>query len=442
MNVSRTVVGGATIRRMSPFAQRIVAALVALLLVAGVAFLTLWGMGVEVGLGPRTPEPSPTATASPTPAATGSAAPVASGDPQVVFAEIEGQVRAIRLLEAPDIAPAELIGRAALEDELRASFDADYPQERRDADNVTLRALGLLDEDQDVAELQLQLLSDQVIGFYDDTERRMVVVSDTGADATARITYAHEYTHALQDGAFGLDSLETDAIGQDDRNLARISLVEGDASLTMVLWAIANDPAGLGEVASGPVPDMSGIPPWMVAQLSFPYEAGANFVAELYQNGGFDAVDAAFEDPPSSTEQILHFDKYLDGEAPLAVAEVDLATALGAGWAAVPSTTLGEGLIAIWLEHLGAEPGDAADAASGWGGDRVSVASGPDGAVALTLRIAFDAPVHADDFERAYGPLVDGLPFPARLERLGPDELLVVQASDEALLDTLVDAAG
>ena len=419
-------------RGMSPWMRRLVALLVVVLLVAGVAVLTLRGMGVQLALGPF---------ASQTAAPLATATPTTSGDPQAVFAGIEDQVRALRLLPAPDIGPADLISRAQLADELRASFDADYPQERRDADNVSLRALGLLEEGQDVAELQLQLLSDQVIGFYDDTEQRMAVVSEGGVDARARIVYAHEYTHALQDAAFGLDSLDTTAIGEDDRNLARISLVEGDASLTMVLWAIANDPTGLGEVVQTPVPDMSGIPAWMVAQLSFPYQAGANFVAVLYQNGGFDAVDAAFADPPDSTEQILDVDKYIAGEEPIPVDEIDVAAALGEGWASVPAATLGEGMISIWLEHLGADPADADDAASGWGGDRVSVAGNADGDVALAMRIVFDAPAQSDDFERAYGPLAGVLPFAARLERLGPAEMLVVQASDPALLDTLVAAA-
>ena len=86
---------------------------------------------------------------------------------------------------------------------------------------------GLLGADQDVAELQLQLLGDQVLGFYDDDEKRMVVVTDEGLDALAKFTYAHEYAHALQDAAFGIDSLERDAEGEDDRGLARTALRRG-----------------------------------------------------------------------------------------------------------------------------------------------------------------------------------------------------------------------
>ena len=420
---------------MSAPLRRLVAVLVVLLLVAGVALLTLRGMGVDVAMGPfASLTPSPTASPTPTPSA--------SRDPQAVFAEIEAQVREQRLLPAPEIGPAEVIGRDDLAAELRSIFEADYPQARRDADNVALRALGLLDVGQDVAELQLQLLTDQVIGFYDQHRQRMVVVTDAGVDAQARMTYAHEYTHALQDAAFGIDALGTDAVGEDDRNLAHLSLIEGDASLVMVLWAIEHDPGGLGEIASGPVPDMSGIPDWMVAQLSFPYTAGANFVANLYQNGGFDAVDAAYADPPDSTEQILHTDKYVAGEAPVEVPDTDVAAALGSGWANVPSTTLGEALLSIWLQHLGADQDDADNAARGWGGDRASAASDASGDVALVLHLAFDSRTQADEFEATYGDLVEALPLAGRVTRTGDLEVSVVQATDPAQLDALEDAAG
>ena len=294
-----------------------------------------------------------------------------------------------------------------------------------------------------MAALQLELLGDQVLGFYDDTRQRMAVVSDAGVTPQARITYAHEYTHALQDAAFGLGKLQTDAVGEDDRDLARTGLVEGDASLTMVLWAIQHmAPADLGSITQTPVPDMSGIPEWMVAQLEFPYTAGADFVGSLYASGGFDAVDAAFADPPASTEQVLHPEKYASGEKPVVVAPVDLAATLGTGWSNVPPTTMGEAMIAIWLESLGASHVDATDAGAGWGGDRLSVAGTTGGDYAMAWRIAFDAPAQAEDFARAYGAVAGGLDFPARLVRTSDTAVLVLHASSTALLDRAAAAAG
>ena len=413
--------------------RRLAALATVLLAIAAVVVLGLRGMGVQVAVGPLaspTPVPSPSASVTP--------APSASVDPATVFAQIEAEVRQIRGLPAPSIGPVELIDRAALEARLRANLDRDYPKARRDADNLLLHGLGLLAADQEVGALQLQLLSGQVIGYYDDRARQMVVITGSGVGPEAKVTYAHEYTHALQDKAFGLAALDTEAVGQDDRDLARLSLVEGDATTVMTLWAVAHlTPEELLGVSQLPQPDMTGIPAWMVEQLEFPYLAGSQFVSRLYASGGWSAVDAVFRDPPSSTEQILHYDKYVAGEQPDGVAAPALAKALGAGWSEAPADTMGEEMIDIWLKALGAPAADATSAGEGWGGDRVVAASGPGGGTVIAWRIAWDAPADATQFAAAYRE-ASGLKLAHRLVQLSPTETLVVQASSAALVDRAV----
>jgi hypothetical protein len=429
---------------------RLAAVLVALLVVGGIAFLVIRAGGAEIGLGPE-----PTATASPTP----SEAPTPSVDPsadasapsdadiQAVLSEIEEQVIAIRGLEAADIGPAEIITRAELAEELQAIFEKDYPPEEQERDNLALRALGLLEPGQDVAELQLDLLGDQVLGFYDDDEKRMVVVSDAGLDVEARITYAHEYTHALQDAAYGLDSVQTDTPGEDDRSLARLSLIEGDASLTMLTWMFRHlTPQEIQEYTLGvEVPDTSSTPAWMVAQLAFPYNEGLNWALVLAggdpTNPDFTGIDAAFAAPPASTEQIVDLEKWESRESPRTVDVPDLAAALGDGWEEVDATPIGQASIAIMLEYLGVSRDAALDAADGWGGDRSVIATGPDDAFAVAWRLAWDSPADATAFVEAYRIVVDGLDFPASVTELPNGEVLVAHASDEGLLDRTVDAA-
>ena len=362
------------------------------------------------------------------------------------LAEIEAQVIAIRGLEAADIGPPDIITRAELGDELQELFDEEYPPEEREKDNLALRALGLLTEEQDVAELQLQLLGDQVLGFYDDVDKRMVVVTDAGLDVAAMVTYAHEYTHALQDAAFGLDSLETDAEGQDDRSLARTALIEGDATVTMVAWAIENlSQEELVEIGTTPVPSMEGIPSWMVNQLQWPYTAGQVWVSSLA--GGnplrpqFAELNAAYADPPDSTEQIIHLDKWESREAPVDVEVPDLATVLGDGWEEVDDTPMGEATISFILEHFGANRDAAASAADGWGGDRVQIATGPDGAFAVAWRSAWDTAEDATEFASAYEAVIGQLPFPAVGISPSADEVLIVHASDDTILRQVIDAA-
>jgi hypothetical protein len=363
-----------------------------------------------------------------------------------ILREIEDQVVAIRGLERAEIGPPDIITRAELADELRRLFDAEYPPEDRERDNRVLRALGLLEPGQDVAELQLQLLGDSVLGFYDDVAERMVVVSDVGLDAEAKLTYAHEYAHALQDAAFDLDALGTDEDGEDDRALARTALIEGDATVVMLAWAFAHlTPEELMELGTGAqLPDTTGIPSWMVGQLEFPYTAGQLWVASLAGDPiepDFAAVDAAWADPPDTTEQIVEPGAWRPREAAVAVELPDLAAALGDGWEELDETPIGQATIGIILEYHGVAPAEAARAASGWGGDRVVVATGPDDAFAVAWRLAWDDAIDGDEFAAAYESILDELPFAASVTELPGGEVLVAHASSDDLLARTVDAA-
>ena len=433
---------------------RLGAILVGVLLVGAVAFLVIRAGGAEIGLGPvATAIASPTAAETATPSAEPSVEP--SADPSVpsedealaILAEIEEQVVAIRGLEAADIGPAEIITRAELADELVRIFEEEYPADEQRRDNLSLRALGLLEADQDVAELQLELLGDRVLGFYDDVDKRMVVVSDTGLDVEARITYAHEYTHALQDAAYGIDSLQADAVGEDDRGLARVALIEGDASVVMLAWMFQHlTPEEIQDYLFGTeIPDTAGIPDWMVRQLAFPYNEGLNWALALAggdpSNPDFTALDAAWAEPPASSEQIVDLEKWDARESPRVVEVPDLATALGAGWEQVDDTPIGQASIGMMLEYLGVSPIEARDAAEGWGGDRAVIVTGPDEGFAVAWRLAWDSPADATEFAAAYQIVVDGLDFSASVTELPNGEVLVAHASSEQLLDQTVDAA-
>jgi hypothetical protein len=433
--------------------HRMVLVLVAIIVLVGVVILGLNVAGTGIGLEPgasgsQDPHPvesEPSAEASPDSSAQPSIP--SEAEAQAILAEIQDEVIAIRGLEAADIGPAEIISRDELAVELQQLFDEEHPPEDRERDNIELRALGLLEADQDVVELQLQLLGDLVLGFYDDVEKRIVVVSDAGLDVEARITYAHEYTHALQDATFGLDSLKTDTVGEDDHGLARTALIEGDATVTMLAWMLQNlSQAEILEYFAGAeVPDTSGIPSWMVAQLAFPYDAGLTWATALA--GGdptspdYTGVDAAFADPPASTEQIMELDKWEARELPDAVEVVDLAAALGDGWEEVDSTPIGQATIEIMLEYFGVPLAEAREAAAGWGGDRAMVATGPQDAFAVAWRLAWDSPADAAEFLAAYETVVDGLDFPASVSELPNGEILVAHASTDELLQQTIQAA-
>jgi hypothetical protein len=192
-------------------------------------------------------------------------------------------------------------------------------------------------------------------------------------------------------------------------------------------------------------PDTSGIPGWMVDQLEFPYTTGfewATLVAgEDPLSPDWDALDAAFADPPDSTEQLLHFEKWQAREAPIAVELPDLAHALGQGWDETDTTTLGEAMIGESLTFLGVDENAAMAAAAGWGGDRVTVATGPDDSFALVWRLAWDTDADAQEFAAAYRIARRDLPFAAELRVLDDAQVVIAHASSGDLVSAALDAA-
>jgi hypothetical protein len=301
---------------------------------------------------------------------------------------------------------------------LQNLFDEELPIEDAERYQNFYVALGLLEPDVDLREVYLSLLSAQVAGFYDTDTQVMNVIPTSGAltdslSFTEEIIYVHEFTHALQDQFFGLDSLmEADEIADHpDRALAVTALVEGDASAVMNVYTqeiVSRNPLAafqlLGEgLRAGNLTLPAGTPAILGRELLFPYEGGMVFVTALFQvNNDWDTVNAAFDNPPTTSEQILHPEKYVAGEAGVDVTLPDASAALGDGWTQEWDTVLGEWYL---REHLATQlpRNDANAAAAGWGGDRLHIyAQAETGALAWVTRLVWDTPEDQAEFEAAY----------------------------------------
>jgi hypothetical protein len=149
-------------------------------------------------------------------------------------------------------------------------------------------------------------------------------------------------------------------------------------------------------------PVLDSVPPIIERDLNFPYVEGSRFVAALYEEGGWRLVDAAYADPPASTEQVLHPERYFDGDEPQPVALEPALDSLGGGWELVEESILGEFYLLAYLEQQ-LTPGLAATAAEGWGGDRYAVYYHErSGQLVMVLRVAWDGLADADEFVEAY----------------------------------------
>jgi hypothetical protein len=93
-------------------------------------------------------------------------------------------------------------------------------------------------------------------------------------------------------------------------------------------------------------------------------------------------------------------------------------------------------MLGIWLAQLGVRERTAQGAAAGWGGDQLTVASGPGGSWAMTWRVAWDSPAEASEFMAASGEATSP-PFASRTVRLDQRTTLVLHASSAAVLASL-----
>jgi hypothetical protein len=115
--------------------------------------------------------------------------------------------------------------------------------------------------------------------------------------------------------------------------------------------------------------------------LLFPYQRGQEFVSSLVSSGGIAALDKAYKDPPTSTEQILHVSKYLSRrDDPTAVEMPRLATTMGSGWKGLEGGGIGEFDAQLLIDQY-LSSGEARDAAAGWDGGRYVAAESSKGTV-------------------------------------------------------------
>ena len=372
------------------------------------------------------PTAGPSAAPSVAPSSSGSI-PSALGSSgqadQAVYAAIESQVEAIRELHAQKTVTPVLLDSQGVRDWLtKANAEQTNHQALADESRVFIH-LGLLPAGSSLEQMELDLDAGQLVGFYDPVSKGLYVLSESGGvGPTEKLTFSHEYTHALQDQNFGLDKLATDTADQGDRDLARTALPEGDATLSMTMWSekymsILDLLQVAGDSLSGPQADQLAKAPAILREtLTFPYEQGLAFVQGVYESGGWSAVDKLYASPPDSTSQILHPELYADGVEPVSVTVPPVPTALGSGWKLTMQDTLGEFQLGIWLEGespSSAEQSSAAAAVSAWAGDRVGLYEGPNDSWAVVLRTTWRTSSGRVAFQSAATRKTGQLPGPA-----------------------------
>jgi hypothetical protein len=413
------------------------------------------------------------------------AAPAPPPDPQAVADGIAKDVAQIRGLPFKQPVSVETQSSEQFVEYVSRRIDEVVPEPIRRHYGLIVRTVGLyrgapID---DFSGMMTAVMSSQVGAYYDPDKQRFYVVMSGLPDLMQGVLYSHELYHALQDQHFGLKRyLETgprhgDPSYSGDALLARQAVVEGEATFVMNLWmmqkmmqkapprevvakavemqvnmsmdqireALKNPQVAqlVGDELKGAMQSTDSIPPFILDSLLGAYLKGVGFVFAVHEQG-WSAVEKLYtEYPPRSTEHILHPEKWLAREAPVAFEWPDFGkVAALREWELVDSDVLGEFQWRTVFKVHDLTASEAESAATGWGGDRYAVFKRRDSEAALLLlRSSWDSEADAKEFVDAYRRVL-ALKYadkavPTRVVQKGVD-VFVVEGAPEASIDSLL----
>jgi hypothetical protein len=361
--------------------------------------------------------------------------------------EVLKETSVLRQLAVVRPVQSSTLSRAEIERAVVKNLDEELSAADMHAAEVTLKKLGLAPPNFQYRALMIRLLTEQVAGYYEPKTRQFHLADWIDVEGQKPVM-AHELTHALQDQHFDLRRFEHWPKGDSDAELAAHALIEGDATLAMVMYVSSSPMRALTFLKSlgsmgVDTKELDQAPRVIRESLLFPYQEGLNWTRVLHKDGGWAKVTQAFTNLPQSTEQIMHPEKYLAHEAPVKVTLPDITSFLNtsgqrsevrgqrsevnkrggglnlsgnrpasnlqsqASWHRIASDVNGEWGTYLLLDQFLKAPTESHRAAAGWAGDRYAVYESSSGKAIFISVTAWDTAGDAREFFDAYRKRVE-----------------------------------
>ncbi len=282
--------------------------------------------------------------------------------------EICGKLAEISGLELKHPVVYRRIAKSGVKEFLEQRIQEEVKPDEIRKEEAALKKLGYVPQDFDLRKTTVELLTEQAAAFYDFRKRTLFLI-DTGSEELQHSALVHELAHALADQNFDLRKYIDRARNDDDGSLARMAVMEGQATWLMSEYltrltgqSLKNEPvlvrmmARSGEFSTGQYPVFDKAPLYLRASLLFPYTQGMLFQQALVEKWDKRGFREPFRNPPVGTSQVLHPERYFEGAKPRRPA----LPALDGSWKTYTDGDLGELDHSVLLrQYVGQEEADA-----------------------------------------------------------------------------------
>lgn len=274
--------------------------------------------------------------------------------------------------------PVKYISKSRLEKYILELFDREYSDESAEKDSFFLYTMGFVDQKLNLKRIRKRILINNVGGLYNEKTKALFAVEEyRNINTINALLVIHELRHSIQDQYFDLSRLLGDFSDYDDRRLAVLAAIEGDASLIMVQYSgfspeLLTSYNADALLSFSPLSNLNVLyyyPGIVKHQLLMPYIEGLKFANFILNKKKWKGVNTVLQNPPVSSEQVLHPEKYLKRELPV---NVEIAYS-PTGYRSFHSGVVGE----FFLNILLTGEGDYRDSAAGWGGDSFKIFTKP-----------------------------------------------------------------
>jgi len=341
-------------------------------------------------------------------------------------ASVEASIARMRKLEFTRPVPMVVNTPDQAQQAIIAQIARDHSDEDLRIGGESGAMTGLYPPNIDLKRQTLELLQNEVIGFYNPDTKQMVIIQrphhHPSLDAQrlgpgmGTMVLAHELTHALQDQHFGIEKMLNRVKNNDDQTLALKCVAEGDATLAGFGYVAGHLESAnvkrlvsqLDALPSNAMVQGHEIPLAITVPMLFQYSGGSRFVAQAWRRGGWTAVDQLYRDPPRSSQQIMQPELYFDHPTPPIHIELTGYEDLLIGWKKVDDDTYGELLLKLILERNLPPHAPAFGTLPRWAGDRIiTLQKGKE--LTLLWLIVFHDNAAARDFADAYSQILNHL---------------------------------